>query len=81
MPTRNSSIMLKVLRAQLKAGTDALQRGDFIEVDDADLESHLERLTRRPRNRRGSRIARTRGGPGAAAPQSRHNKRKTGLKG
>ena len=37
--------MLKVLRAQLKAGTDALERGDFIEVDDADLERHLERLT------------------------------------
>ena len=44
MPTRNS-IMLKVLRAQLKAGTDALGRGDFIEVDDADLERYLERLT------------------------------------
>ena len=70
MPTRNSSIMLKVLRAQLKAGTDALQRGDFIEVDDADLESHLERLTRRPRNRRGSRIARTRGGRAAASEHS-----------
>ena len=45
MPTRNISIMLKVLRAQLKTGTDALERGDLIEVDDADLESHLERLT------------------------------------
>ena len=45
MPTGNISIMLKVLRAQLKAGTDALERGDFIEVDDADLERYLERLT------------------------------------
>ena len=45
MPTRNISIMLKVLRAQLKAGTDALERGDFVEVDDADLERYLERLT------------------------------------
>jgi antitoxin ParD1/3/4 len=40
MPTHNIniSIKLKALRAQLKAGTDALDRGDFIEVDDADLE-------------------------------------------
>jgi antitoxin ParD1/3/4 len=45
MPTRNISIKLKALRAQLKAGTDALERGDFIEVDDADLERYLERLT------------------------------------
>ena len=45
MPIRNISIMLKVLRAQLKSGTDALERGDFIEVDDADLERYLERLT------------------------------------
>jgi hypothetical protein len=33
------------LRIKIKAGTDALERGDFTEVDDADLESHLERLT------------------------------------
>ena len=45
MPTRNISIKLKALRAQLKAGIDALERGDFIEVDDADLERYLERLT------------------------------------
>jgi antitoxin ParD1/3/4 len=36
---------LNALRAQIKAGTDALERGDFIEVDDADLERYLERLT------------------------------------
>jgi len=44
MPTRKSS--LEGLRGQIKAGTDALERGDFIEVDDADLEGYLERLTR-----------------------------------
>jgi antitoxin ParD1/3/4 len=38
-------IKLVALRAKVKAGTDALERGDFTEVDDADLESHLERLT------------------------------------
>jgi antitoxin ParD1/3/4 len=44
MPVRDE-IKLEALRARIKAGTDALERGDFTEVDDADLESHLERLT------------------------------------
>jgi antitoxin ParD1/3/4 len=44
MPTGNINIKLKALRAQLKSGTDALERGDFIEVDDADLERYLEGL-------------------------------------
>ena len=38
------SLKPNALRAQVKAGTDALERGDFIEVDDADLEIYLERL-------------------------------------
>jgi len=29
----------------LKAGTDALERGDFAEVEDSDLEGYLDRLT------------------------------------
>jgi antitoxin ParD1/3/4 len=45
MPVRDS-LNLEALRRQIKAGTDALERGDFIEVDDADLEGYLERLTR-----------------------------------
>jgi hypothetical protein len=45
MPTPNISIKLNALRMQTNAGTDALERGDFIEVDDADLERYLERLT------------------------------------
>ncbi len=40
-----TQLKLNALRAQVKAGTDALERGDFIEVDDADLEIYLERLT------------------------------------
>ena len=44
MPIRDR-IKLEALRAKMKAGTDALERGDFTEVDDADLKSHLERLT------------------------------------
>jgi antitoxin ParD1/3/4 len=42
---REDSLKLKALRARIKAGTDVLERGDFAEVDDADLEGYLERLT------------------------------------
>ncbi len=42
---REDSLKRKALRAQIKAGTDALDRGDFTQVDDADLEGYLERLT------------------------------------
>ena len=42
---REDSLRLKALRAQIKVGTDALERDDFTEVDDADLEEYLERLT------------------------------------
>ena len=42
---REDNLRLKALRAQIKAGTDALERGEFSEVDDADLEGYLERLT------------------------------------
>jgi antitoxin ParD1/3/4 len=45
MPTGNK---LNVLRAQIKAGLDALDRGDFVEVDDADLDRFLEGLTQPP---------------------------------
>lgn len=36
---------MRALRAQIKVGIDALDRGDFTEVEDADLEEYLERLT------------------------------------
>ena len=38
------ALKLKALRAQIKAGIDALDRGDFIEVDDAELDDYLEGL-------------------------------------
>jgi antitoxin ParD1/3/4 len=41
---REDALKLKALRAQIKAGVDALDRGDFVEVDDADLERFLEGL-------------------------------------
>jgi antitoxin ParD1/3/4 len=42
---REDSLRLKALRAQIRAGVDALDRGDFAEVENADLEDYLERLT------------------------------------
>jgi len=42
---KEDSLRLKALRAQIKVGIDAIDRGDFAEVDDADLEGYLERLT------------------------------------
>ena len=48
---REDELKLEALRMQLKAGVDALEPGDFVEVDDADLEGYLERLTT-PKNRR-----------------------------
>jgi antitoxin ParD1/3/4 len=42
---KEDGLRLKALRAQIKAGVDALDRGDFAEVEDTDLEGYLERLT------------------------------------
>lgn len=42
---KEDSLRVKALRAQIKVGIDAIDRGDFAEVDDADLEGYLERLT------------------------------------
>jgi hypothetical protein len=33
---------IEVLRQRIKAGVDALDRGDFVEVDEADLEDFLK---------------------------------------
>ena len=42
---REDALKLKALRAQIKAGVDALDRGDFVEPDDAELDGFLEGLT------------------------------------
>jgi antitoxin ParD1/3/4 len=42
---REDALKLEALRMQIKAGIDALDRGDFIEVDEADLDDCLEGLT------------------------------------
>lgn len=41
---REDTLKLRALRAQVKAGLDALARGDFTDVAGADLDEHLERL-------------------------------------
>jgi antitoxin ParD1/3/4 len=49
---REDALKLKALRAQLQAGVEALERGEFVEIDDRDLEAYVRRVTRR-RSRRG----------------------------
>lgn len=41
---KEDSLRLTALRARIKAGVEALDRGDVVEVDDADLERFLEEL-------------------------------------
>jgi hypothetical protein len=47
---------LEILRSRIQAGVDALERGDFVEVDGADLENFLKQsyTRRRPTDRRRS---------------------------
>jgi len=42
---------LKALRARIRAGAEALDRGDFVEVEEADLDCYLETLTKTPSKR------------------------------
>lgn len=39
---REDALKVKLLRSQLKAGADAMDGGDFVELDDASLERYLE---------------------------------------
>lgn len=41
---REDALKLKFLRTQIKAGTDALERGEFVEVHEADLDAYLDEL-------------------------------------
>lgn len=47
---REDALKLKALRAQIRAGVDALDRGEFVEVDADDLEGYLDRLSVRSGN-------------------------------
>jgi antitoxin ParD1/3/4 len=46
---KEDALKLKVLRRQVEAGVDALERGDFVEIDEVDLEDFFEQLTVAPR--------------------------------
>jgi antitoxin ParD1/3/4 len=41
---REDALKLEALRAEIHAGVDALGRGDFIEIEDADLEDYIRGL-------------------------------------
>jgi antitoxin ParD1/3/4 len=43
---REDELKLKALRMQIKAGVDALERGDFTEVAEENLEEYVEGLAR-----------------------------------
>jgi antitoxin ParD1/3/4 len=47
---REDDLKLKALRVQIKAGIDAIKRGDFAEIEEADLQDYLERV-KAPRQR------------------------------
>ncbi len=49
---REDAVKLKALRAQLQAGVDALERNEFVHIDEPDLDSYLRRLIA-TRSRRG----------------------------
>jgi antitoxin ParD1/3/4 len=48
---RADALKLKALRAALKVGQDALDRGDYDDVDDSQLEGYLDSLTAASRKR------------------------------
>jgi antitoxin ParD1/3/4 len=41
---KEDALKLKALRRQIQAGVDALDRGEFVEIEEADLEDYLDRL-------------------------------------
>jgi antitoxin ParD1/3/4 len=48
---REDELKLKALRMQIKAGIDAINRGEFTEIEEAGLEDYFERLKVIPRKR------------------------------
>ena len=48
---REDALKLKALRMQIKAGIDAIKRGEFSEVEESDLEDYLEGLVANTRKR------------------------------
>ena len=48
---REDALKLEALRRQIDAGVGPLDRGEFTEVDDVELEAYLDGLQDRPRSR------------------------------
>ena len=48
---QEDALKLRALRTQLQAGIDALDRGEFVELDGRKLEDYLARLTATRRRR------------------------------
>ena len=44
---REDALKLERLRAEVQIGIDALERGDYVEIEDADLEAYIEGLIAR----------------------------------
>ena len=42
---REDALRLEALRRQIDAGVEALDRGDFVELDDSELETYLAGLS------------------------------------
>ncbi|WP_407157755.1 type II toxin-antitoxin system ParD family antitoxin [Bradyrhizobium sp. STM 3557] len=42
---QEDALKLKALRLQITAGIDALERGDFVELDDSELDDYVQGLT------------------------------------
>ncbi len=47
---REDDLKLKALRLQIKAGINAIERGEFVEIEETDVEAYLNRMTT-PRHR------------------------------
>jgi antitoxin ParD1/3/4 len=48
---REDEFKLKALRLQVKAGIDAIKRGEFIEIEETDLEKYFDTLKAAPMKR------------------------------
>jgi antitoxin ParD1/3/4 len=45
---QTEDLQLEALRARIKLGIDALEAGDYIDIDDSDLEAALDRIADDP---------------------------------
>ena len=48
---REDALKLKALRIQIKAGIDAIKRGEFIEIEETGLEEYFDKLKAVPTKR------------------------------